>query len=101
MPDRSHPAAKGAEHRACQREARELRKALRKVTHAVMWFLAALDHEMKQPSDHERGQRIGHLATQLDMASDRALHFALGMSFRQIHAAKTNVEACRKAVRHV
>ena len=58
---------------------RKLRKQFLELCGDVECFLAALDAEMKNPSSHERGQRIGKLATALEIANDSAKRFALGM----------------------
>jgi len=61
-----------------RRDNRELKKHLRNLTETVAQFMAALDAEMKLPSDASRGKRIAHMTNALNMQNDIARRFGLG-----------------------
>lgn len=63
-------------------DVRKLTAHLRDLTKAVTEHLAALDAEMRHPSDHERGKRVALLCNALDYANDQARYFGLGVDFR-------------------
>jgi hypothetical protein len=71
-----------------KRENRKLKKNLKDLTKCVGDVLACIDKEMSQPSTNKRGKRIAKLANALDMANDSALHFGLGLSFKEINKVK-------------
>jgi hypothetical protein len=43
-----------------------------------------MDLLMKGPSTEERGKKIAKLMNDLDFVNDCAMHFGLGLSFKQI-----------------
>ena len=62
---------------------RELRKHLRDLITTCEATIAALDTEMKKPSDVNRGKRIAALCNALEMQKDVAKHFGLGIPFKK------------------
>lgn len=77
-----------AECRAKARERRVLRQYLRGLTKAAMAFSAALDAEMKKPSDETRGKRVARLLNELDIATDATCRYALNMGWKGIASAR-------------
>jgi hypothetical protein len=80
-------AAEGraAEASACRQGARkigEVREYLARLTTATGTLLAALDAEMRRPSDADRGRRVAAILDALEMANDSATFFGLGIDFR-------------------
>jgi hypothetical protein len=71
-----------------QREIRQLKARLKKLSAAVVVCLEAFDREMKKPPSPERGSRIARICNALELENDGVLHFALSMSFPQIKAFK-------------
>jgi hypothetical protein len=45
----------------------------------VVAFLAKMDLVMLRPSSVDRGEEIGRLCAELEMANDRAMRFGLGL----------------------
>ena len=66
----------------------ELKKYVEDTTLSTIRLIAAIDAEMKRPSDNERGKRIARIANALDMANDALMHFGLGYSFAKIKKLK-------------
>jgi hypothetical protein len=62
----------------------EYKRALKELGMAIVSFENQLDAEMKKPSNNERGERVAILINRLTLANQRALHFTLGLSFKQI-----------------
>ena len=65
-----------------KRENRKLRKYLEKITRVTFRALAAIDFEMRKPSDVERGRRISAICNELELINDMARHIGLGVSFK-------------------
>jgi len=61
---------------------KKMRNALVVLTEAVKKHIAALDAEMKQPPDGERGKRIARLCNTLEMANDAARYLTLNVDYR-------------------
>ena len=70
-----------SENRLLKRDNRELRKTLKSHTEVARQVIAAMDAEMKKPSDAERGKRIAKIVAALEFSNDSARHFRLGEKF--------------------
>ncbi len=64
--------------RKLRAENRALKKTLREHTDIARKVIAAIDAEMKKPSDNGRGQRIARITNALEFSTDSACHFQLG-----------------------
>ncbi len=82
-------AAEKSSHIYVKRELRHLRKNLRELVDMSARVVAALDGEMKKPSDVERGRRIAKICNALEFAKDRALHFGLRKPFKKLPQLRT------------
>ena len=71
-----------------RKENRELKKHLRQTTESVVQFIKWLDAEMVKPSTVDRGKRVARVASNMEFLNDRAMHFGLGMTFKQIENLK-------------
>lgn len=69
------------ENAKLRREVRDLKKTLREHAEVCRKVIAALDIEMKKPSDMERGKRIAKIVGALEFTNDRARYFQLGEAF--------------------
>lgn len=58
------------ELRRAERQRRDFKKAASALTLQVIRAIQELDHEMKLPSDHERGRRVAAICNRLEMAND-------------------------------
>lgn len=67
--------------RKLRAEVRDLKKTLTEHTETCRRVIAALDAEMKKPSDMGRGKRIAKIVGALEFTNDRARHFQLGEPF--------------------
>lgn len=70
-----------SEPKKTARELREAKQHLRDLCAMNRKVIAALDAEMKKPSDHERGKRVGQIVHALEVQTDMARHFALKEAF--------------------
>lgn len=73
--------------------ARKYKAALVNLASEVALFQNRLDAEMAKPSSPERGSRIAKIQNELTMANHRALHFALGYSFKKIESLYAHFKA--------
>ena len=81
-----------------KRELRETRAILKSLTDEVSQVLAGLDVIMPDAISFElKGKRIAMLANILDVENDRAMHFALGISFPEIGRRKSGAKRSVKA----
>jgi len=62
---------------------KKMRNALVVLTEAVKKHVAALDAEMKLPSDIERGKRIAKLINALELDNDAARYLTLNVDYRR------------------
>jgi hypothetical protein len=76
-----------------RRTTKKLRAELRALVATCESCLSALDREMKQPSNEQRGKRVAYICNQLELQKDMAKHFGLGMPLR---ADKKPSSAIRK-----
>jgi len=63
------------------KEKNKLCKALKEHTEIAKKVIAAIDAEMKKPSDVERGKRIAKIISALEFENDSKRHFDLGEKF--------------------
>jgi len=75
-----------AKHLGCRRQERRLKENLTNLVKTAYQAIRALDLEMKQPSSVERGQHVGRICNALDMATDAAAHFGLGVALDKLKA---------------
>jgi hypothetical protein len=80
-----------------KRRVRDLTKHLKDLTASVGGFLARLDIAMEGPSTESRGKRIASLASDLEMANDRARFFGLGIDYRGDKKRKGKIMRAAKA----
>jgi hypothetical protein len=80
-----------------KRKVRDLTKHLKDLTTATGGFLARLDIVMEGPSTEARGRRIASLASDLEMANDRARFFGLGIDYRGDKKRKGKIMRAAKA----
>jgi hypothetical protein len=79
--------------RAVRQQVRTARAALKELTRAVSLACAQLDQVMTHPESQARGKRVAAIVNALDLANDRALHFALTQSFAVIAREKKRLKA--------
>lgn len=70
------------------REIREQQKHFKTLGTQVISFLAQMDVVMLGPSTPERGNKIGKLCGDLEMANDIALRFGLGLQRKGVKLTK-------------
>lgn len=66
------------------KEETKFKKALEKLTVAIIIFDKKMEEIMKLSSNYERGQKIAQAMNDLTIANQSALHFDLGYSFGKI-----------------
>ena len=67
---------------------KKLEKTLHQLARVSYMVLAAMDAEMKKPSDHARGSRISHICNALDTEADIAMRFTMGYGWNRINNMK-------------
>lgn len=77
----------------CERDRRELRKQLKALVVATQRVSEAADRVMKGADKPGHGERMAVVLNALDMASDVAARYGLGMSFKQIANAREKLKA--------
>lgn len=86
---------------ALRKEARESRRALQRLSDAVLLHLHVLDNDIGKDKTipKEASSKLGKLANWLDQENDRIRYHSLGVDYRKDDKAKAVQKIIRKAQR--
>jgi len=71
------------------RECRSVKRWLKQLIESTTTCLEALDQEMRNPSDVERGRRIARICNHLEMEKDQAKLFGLKQKLTRTKPCRT------------